>query len=154
MPERRHQATESRDVSSKALAIFAGGFVVFLAAVLAGIALGFDTAGMWPAPGLAHQSNTASPALQRDPHGDLAAYRRAEAEELDTLGWVDRDAGIARIPIADAMRIIAETGIPHWGDAVETADEECRLLITAVPRSPQAVRCRNAPRQGEPVPAR
>src|SRR5690348_17878732 len=57
--------------------------------------------------------NTAMPApqLQPDPAGDMRAYRRAAHDELTSYGWVDKDKGIAHIPIDDAMRRIAERGI-------------------------------------------
>lgn len=33
---------------------------------------------------------------------------RSAAERLTRYGWVDRDAGIAHIPIAEAMRLVAD----------------------------------------------
>jgi hypothetical protein len=33
----------------------------------------------------------------------------------ETFTWVDKDKGIAQIPVADAMKIIAEKGaVPAW----------------------------------------
>jgi len=43
-----------------------------------------------------------------DPPGDLARVRTSEEARLQSLEWVDREQGIARIPIADAMRFVAE----------------------------------------------
>ncbi len=41
----------------------------------------------------------------------LRRERRALSEErLAVLGWVDREAGVAQIPIDAAMRIVAEEG--------------------------------------------
>jgi hypothetical protein len=35
----------------------------------------------------------------------LAELRAAEAEELNTYGWVDQGKGVVRLPIAEAMKI-------------------------------------------------
>ena len=48
------------------------------------------------------------PRLQRAPQADLAQVRRQERERLTTYGWVDRQAGIVRIPIDRAMELYAQ----------------------------------------------
>jgi hypothetical protein len=58
-----------------------------------------------------------APRLQNDEFRDLAALRRAEDSRLATYGWIDRDRGVVRIPIEEAMRIVAERGIPDWPEA-------------------------------------
>jgi hypothetical protein len=40
----------------------------------------------------------------------LAEYRRQEDELLDGYGWVEKDRGIARMPIAAAVRIVGQRG--------------------------------------------
>jgi hypothetical protein len=40
----------------------------------------------------------------------LAAFHRQEDELLDGYGWVEKDRGIARMPIAEAMRIVGTRG--------------------------------------------
>ncbi|HEX3843676.1 MAG TPA: hypothetical protein VHV80_04895 [Steroidobacteraceae bacterium] len=54
------------------------------------------------------------PRLQTDPAADLAAYVRKERHLLDSYGWVDREHGIARVPIEIAMQQLARTGIPGF----------------------------------------
>jgi hypothetical protein len=49
------------------------------------------------------------PRLQADPATDLAAERAREQAQLDGYAWVDRDAGIARIPVDRAMDILARS---------------------------------------------
>jgi cytochrome b561 len=49
------------------------------------------------------------PRLQNDPASDLAAERSREQAQLDGYAWVDRDAGIARIPVDRAMDILARS---------------------------------------------
>ena len=55
------------------------------------------------------------PRLQTNPREDLADLRRAEDQVLDSYGWVDKDAGIVRIPIDDAMRLTVQRGLPARG---------------------------------------
>jgi len=52
------------------------------------------------------------PRLQTNPRDDLRALREHEDELLNSYGWVDRPAGIVRIPIDEAMRITAQRGLP------------------------------------------
>lgn len=52
-----------------------------------------------------------APRLQSDPAADLARFRTAEQQRLESYGWVDRQKGIVHIPIGQAMREIAERGI-------------------------------------------
>jgi hypothetical protein len=40
----------------------------------------------------------------------LAAFRAQEDALLTSWGWVEKDRGIARMPIAEAMRIVARRG--------------------------------------------
>lgn len=52
------------------------------------------------------------PRLQTDPRDDLRNLRESEQRTLTTYGWVDRNAGIVRIPIEQAMKLTAERGLP------------------------------------------
>jgi hypothetical protein len=52
------------------------------------------------------------PRLQTNPREDLRELRAAEDELLATYGWVDRNAGIVRIPIEDAMQLTIQRGLP------------------------------------------
>jgi len=45
--------------------------------------------------------------LQPAPAADLKSYRGEKRSELDSYGWVDRQAGVARIPIERAMELTA-----------------------------------------------
>lgn len=61
----------------------------------------------------ADEQPTASP---NAPPVDLVAARQAlrrrEDLLLDTYGWVDREAGIAHIPIERAIELVLERGLP------------------------------------------
>jgi hypothetical protein len=52
------------------------------------------------------------PRLQTHPRQDLRDLRSAEDTVLTSYGWVDRNAGIARIPIGEAMKLTVERGLP------------------------------------------
>jgi hypothetical protein len=52
------------------------------------------------------------PRLQTAPREDLRELRASEDELLSSYGWVDRNAGIVRIPINEAMRLTLERGLP------------------------------------------
>lgn len=52
------------------------------------------------------------PRLQTDPRQDLADMRAKEQELLDSYGWVDKNAGIVRIPIDTAMKLTLQRGLP------------------------------------------
>jgi hypothetical protein len=48
-----------------------------------------------------------APRLQAQPIDDLRALRAWEDERLEAWAWVDREAGLARIPIERAMALLA-----------------------------------------------
>lgn len=48
------------------------------------------------------------PRLQPHPARDLASERDREQARLSGYRWMDRDAGVARIPIERAMRVLAQ----------------------------------------------
>jgi hypothetical protein len=51
--------------------------------------------------------------LQVTPEEELKDLRMAELQKLDAkAGWVDPKAKIAHIPIQDAMKLVAEKGLP------------------------------------------
>lgn len=55
------------------------------------------------------------PRLQENPHADLLEMRKADRAELTGYGWVDRKAGIAKIPIERAMDLVAKKRLPTAG---------------------------------------
>jgi hypothetical protein len=51
------------------------------------------------------------PHLQTQPFKDIYTLRQSESEKLTGYGWVDKGAGVTRIPIEDAMRLVVDKGI-------------------------------------------
>ena len=52
------------------------------------------------------------PGHMTDPQQDWRNMLSKANAENNELGWVDQKAGIARIPVADAMDLIVEKGLP------------------------------------------
>lgn len=58
------------------------------------------------------------PGSNNDPQQDLREKIDRDTKANETLAWVDKDKGIAQIPVADAMKIIAErSAVPAWPGA-------------------------------------
>ena len=103
---------ERSDAAPPLLAALAGGFALFVVIATLGIALIYpntlrqaDVGGVPTPPG---------PRQQTNPQADLAAFRRAETERLTNYAWIDRASGRVRIPIARALALTVERGLPGW----------------------------------------
>jgi hypothetical protein len=64
------------------------------------------------------------PRLQVLPEKELAEFRAQEDAILGSYAWVEKDRGIVRIPIGEAMRIVAERGLPTFPASEEGETEE------------------------------
>jgi hypothetical protein len=53
------------------------------------------------------------PGHGRDPQQDLRDKLRTDSQANESLGWIDEKSGIAQIPVKDAMKIVAEKGLPE-----------------------------------------
>jgi hypothetical protein len=51
------------------------------------------------------------PRLQTNPRQDLRDLRAAEDTLLTSYGWVDKNRGIVRIPISEAMKLTIQRGL-------------------------------------------
>jgi len=51
------------------------------------------------------------PGHQTDPQADLRQKNQEDAAANEKLEWIDKAAGVAQIPIKDAMKIVAEKGL-------------------------------------------
>ena len=75
-----------------------------------------DRAPLPPEPRL--QGTVVHPTLDVQ---DMSALRRAEDEKLNGYGWANRQAGVVRIPIENAIRLTLERGLPKPAPATQTA---------------------------------
>src|SRR5437763_3617987 len=62
------------------------------------------------------------PRLQIDYYADLSKIRQQWNEQANGYGWVDKNAGVVRIPIERAMRLALQRGLPAQvpGEAIPT----------------------------------
>jgi hypothetical protein len=74
-----------------------------------------------------------APELQKNPQGDLQNFERDQRATLSGYGWVDRPKGIARVPIEQAMQMIAA----HGSHAYDAPDQPA---VTQSPASTDGVR--------------
>ena len=65
-----------------------------------------------------------APRLQVLPELELAELRAQEEAILDSYAWIEKDRGVVRIPVEEAMRIVAERGLPTFPAPQETAEPE------------------------------
>ncbi|HEY6944740.1 MAG TPA: hypothetical protein VI431_06345 [Candidatus Acidoferrum sp.] len=63
------------------------------------------------------------PGHESDPQKDLRKKLKADTEANEKLEWIDRNAGIAQIPVEDAMKIVAEKGLPSFSQAPAGKEE-------------------------------
>jgi len=116
--ERRGQHEES-DVNAWAVGRF-GAAMVAVVAICLGLLFGMyrffenATGGSLPAPAERAKSGKplTEPPLEQTPVEDLRKFRAAEDGKLNTYGWIDRKNGVVRIPIARAMELVAQRGLP------------------------------------------
>jgi hypothetical protein len=58
------------------------------------------------------------PGSTNDPQQDMRDKMAADTRANKTFAWIDKEKGIAQIPVADAMKIIAEKGAVPAAPAV------------------------------------
>jgi hypothetical protein len=116
--ERKH---ETRDVSMRWMVISGVILVLLLIAAFVTMRWTFD---LFEAREARRQSEPATlvsdpgpgrppePRLQANPRLELQEMRAEENEVLQSYGWVDRDQGVARMPIDEAMKIVVQRGLP------------------------------------------
>lgn len=119
---------ETRDVRVSGVVWFAVGLAVMLAAIaLSLVGLYHVFKQTHPSPDAASrlalhpQMIAPAPRLQTNDAADLEKFRAAEEAQLHSYGWIDRSAGIIHLPIARAMELIAERGLPTRGPGAQDA---------------------------------
>jgi hypothetical protein len=123
---------EQSDLQPRTIAIFGLTLAVVVVACLIAAAwlFGFFAAlrtqgDVLPSP-LARVEPPPGPVLQVHAPSDPARLRVEEDTTLSTYGWVDRGAGIVRIPLEQAMQLLAERGLPAAGGTSQPAKAKRR----------------------------
>jgi hypothetical protein len=142
-PEHEEVAYEREDLSPR------GIFAFLIGLALVGVLVHFGLKGMYgfldsyqkqhqpPLNPLVSQTESDSrkvsnadvsrfpqPRLERNERLEINDFRLQEEKNLNSYGWIDQKAGIARIPIERAMQLLSQRGLPT------------RPLAGAVPPSP------------------
>jgi hypothetical protein len=119
MPEANELKYETEDFSPRAIRWFTAGLaaLTLMVFVLMGWLLWVLSDGRPPGQGIAAPTLPApnlspAPDLQVAPSRDYQEMRAAEEAQLHSYGWVDRQAGVAAIPIERAMELLAQRGLP------------------------------------------
>jgi hypothetical protein len=108
---------ETTDVNLRAVLRLAIGIVI--GAVVVHVALWFllrmlevraERRDPTLAPLTVRQAQPPPPRLQSAPSHDYRAFRAAEDQTLATYGWVDREEGLVRVPIEQAIELLVERG--------------------------------------------
>jgi len=110
---------ETKDAQVGAIAKFALGLAMLSAVVLALMWLmmnflekQYARATPPPSPLAAQRPVPPGPLLQVKPEKDIRQLRAAEDSLLQSYGWVLREANLVRIPIARALELTAQRGLP------------------------------------------
>ena len=106
------------DVATRIVIIAVAGFLGFVALSMTGLFF-YLRSSVPDVFGKVTEHHFPEPALQKDPQDDLKRFERDQRATLSGYGWVDRSKGLVRIPIEDAMRIIAARG----GHAYDPLDQ-------------------------------
>ncbi|HEV2418587.1 MAG TPA: hypothetical protein VGX94_12345 [Terriglobia bacterium] len=53
-----------------------------------------------------------APLIQERPGQELQGYLKEQDQILNSYGWVDRKAGVVRIPVSQAMTLLLQKGLP------------------------------------------
>jgi hypothetical protein len=111
---------ETEDFSPRGIRWFTAGLAVLavMVFVLIGGLLWVLSNGRPPGQGIVTPTVPApdmspAPDLQVASSLDYQQMRAAEEAQLHSYRWVDREAGIAAIPIKRAMELLAERGLPE-----------------------------------------
>jgi len=124
----REAGHETRDISVTVIAWFAAGLIISAIAIYVAIAglyrhFSRQTSSRESASRIALKTPMVVPApqLQVNPAMDFELFRAAEDAQLNSYGWVDKKAGVIRIPIERAMDLIAKRGLPTRGPGTQNS---------------------------------
>ena len=119
MAEANDLKYETEDFSPRAIRWFTAGLAILALAVIVSMALllWVLSDGRPPRQGIVTPTAptpnlSPAPDLQVTSSRDYEEIRALEEAQLQSYGWVDRQAGIAAIPIKRAMELLARRGLP------------------------------------------
>jgi hypothetical protein len=108
-------AFEPTDWNVAPIAAIYVGVLVLL--VLSGVAIIVAYPTSLPDVGRSLHINPPGPRLQTNDQADLGRFRAEEDGKLNGYYWIDRQRGVAHIPIGEAMQKLARSGIDGFPKA-------------------------------------
>jgi hypothetical protein len=127
-PGGRH---EEHDVQVRPIVIFGLGLIILTTVVLLLMDWMFDYLAAYHArldvprsPLSISREPPPGPRLEVSPDQTLRELRTEEEAVLHSYGWVDRDAGIVRLPIDRAITLLTERGLPRPTEDRGSKDED------------------------------
>ena len=112
---------ETTDVNIRGILIFGAAFIVSAIVISIAVWVLFryfearETRRVAPEYPLAATQESRvppEPRLQTNPREDLEQLRAQEDQILNSYGWVDKNTGVVRVPIEDAIRLTVQRGLP------------------------------------------
>lgn len=89
-----------------------GGMAGVAAWVVAGLLTASAATVVLAGPQLLARTLSSAPLAESGKAEARAAAMAQEREQLNSYGWADKDAGLAHIPVGEAMQRVAEAGLP------------------------------------------
>lgn len=133
---------EQSDLSPKAIAIFGIALAatvtvcVILAVWVFDFFANYEAKRDTPPSPLARREAPAEPLLQVSAPQERQETRDLEEKTLTSYEWVNKQAGIVRIPIGRAMELLAERGLPASPKESDTHGETVGTRRTGQPSQP------------------
>lgn len=103
---------EERDLPARRITIWVLSLMLVLVAVMGLMWVLFGTPKANPREDIVTSRNMTQPLLQVKPSEAFKKYREEQEKLLSSYGWVDKNQGIVRIPIQEAMDIVVRKGLP------------------------------------------
>jgi hypothetical protein len=90
-----------------------------------------DTARIDPS----QMTKFSQPRLETNERVEINEFRLKEEQRLNSYGWVDQPGGTVRIPIDQAMKLIAQRGLPTTPKTGEVPSSSVSLINNAAQHS-------------------
>jgi hypothetical protein len=126
-----HLDHESTDVNVRGVVLATSVLIVvtLVAIGLTGALFGYLNREAQRAQGRSPMATTevqlpSAPLIQHHPEEELRQMQEEQARILNGYRWVDKDAGVARIPIDRAMKVVLERGLLTPKPPAEPAAKE------------------------------
>jgi hypothetical protein len=105
---------ERTDVASAGVAWIAAGLALFVLLIPLIMPFVFPQSMQHRSPVAPPAMSAEAPRLELSPLENLRRFRQSETQLTESYGWSDREHGQVRIPVAQAVKILLNRGLPGW----------------------------------------